>query len=119
MAPKVNFDGRVITHTHTCNAQVSCEQECLVGDWGAWSHPDLAPEGEKDIWEENVGGALQVRRTRSIIMAPSDGDLTTCPARVEYMPWKDHCVMNGMGPEHNTRECDTSGCTAGAQACGS
>ena len=21
--------------------------ECLVGDWGAWSHPDLAPKGVK------------------------------------------------------------------------
>jgi hypothetical protein len=93
-----------------------CDQDCLVGDWGDWSHPTEIPkDSAKTIWEETVGGALQVQRVRSIIMAPSDGDLTKCPARVEYRPWKDHCVMT-QDNEHSTRDCDTSVCTAGTDS---
>jgi hypothetical protein len=100
------------TQTEKCNAIDKCPQECVVGDWGSWTHPDPdAPKGAADIWEANVDGVLQVQRSRNIEFQRAKG--LSCPATIYYRPWRYQCLIKGMGPYKNDRVCDISTCTSG------
>jgi hypothetical protein len=47
--------GKWETKTLKCN-NPECDQDCILGDWGEWLHPDpkLDPEmARKNIWDEN------------------------------------------------------------------
>jgi hypothetical protein len=195
-----------------CNAPARCDQECVVGAWDKWTHPDPSvPAAARDIWESNIkhcneprdgqniafaeavvenngvykgsfkayqgpfiwrgaknyksgcvskcettadcvawtynsdakycylmgsthttreilakaaamaphqkhrnvdsgtcNSVLQVQRVRKIEYEGTGGE--ACPATIEFRPWKDHCVMGGMGMEKNDRVCDMSTC---------
>jgi hypothetical protein len=106
---KLGDEGDADVDTRKCHASF-CDQECEMGEWSEWSHPDSkTPENVMNIWNETVHGSnLHVHRTRSIVMQPT-GKNKACPASIEYKPWIDHCNAK-MGREKNERICDLDVC---------
>ena len=120
--PARNFDGRVDLDISACHGKsedgttIHCDLECLVGDWSSWGRISKSTPEDiviQDIWAQSASGLLMVERTRQVTMPPSNGNMTACPATVEFQPWRDHCSRT-MGIEKNDRSCDTSACTSGS-----